>query len=447
MFGLGKISTAAVIAGSFVAPAMGFWRLPCTNPVLVERADPIVTPGQVSGHLHTIMGANNFNFTTSYAQARKATCSTCTVKQDMSTYWTPSLFFQAKNGSFTPVKQVGGATIYYLQRKEPGEKLLAFPPDFRMIAGNPNARSDKKTLESQAVSFACLGGPPSAETNGFPTRNCPNGLRMQVFFPSCWNGKDVDSPNHKSHMAYPSRYNSGPCPASHPKRFISLFYEVMFSVDDFKNDWTDGKWPFVLSNGDSTGYGFHGDFLNGWDVPTLQKAVDECNDNSGDVKKCGAFEFVTDREAQDCMLMPAIKEQTTGWLKALPGCNPVSGPSTTDYVPKPCTGVPTTFGERQSLHTDVSSLGYKYTGCAEDPLDRRTLEVRNWANDMTVPKCVELCKAKNFRYAGLEYGNECWCGNKLDQSRLGSMRCTMPCAGDSSQFCGNGQKLSVYERA
>lgn len=82
-----------------------------------------------------------------------------------------------------------------------------------------------------------------------------SGLRLQVFFPSCWNGKDLDSPDHKSHMAYPDGVNSGKCPPTHPKRFISIFYEVLYRVDDFKSQWYNSKQPFVLSNGDPTGFG------------------------------------------------------------------------------------------------------------------------------------------------------------------------------------------------
>ena len=39
-----------------------FFRLPCTAPLVVQRADPIVNPGALSGHSHTIMGGNGFGF-------------------------------------------------------------------------------------------------------------------------------------------------------------------------------------------------------------------------------------------------------------------------------------------------------------------------------------------------------------------------------------------------
>lgn len=104
-----------------------------------------------------------------------------------------------------------------------------------MVAGNPFLRSfNSSSLEQAAITYACLGS-GQAQTNGFPNYNCPNGLRTQVFFPSCWDGKNLDSANHASHMAYPSGTDSGHCPASHPKHFISLFYEILWNTPDFAN--------------------------------------------------------------------------------------------------------------------------------------------------------------------------------------------------------------------
>lgn len=98
----------------FAGPVAAFWKVPCTSPVLHERADPIVNPGQVAGHAHTIMGGNGFGFSMDFRQARASTCTTCRVTADRSNYWVPSLYYQAQNGSFISVKQVGGALIYYL---------------------------------------------------------------------------------------------------------------------------------------------------------------------------------------------------------------------------------------------------------------------------------------------------------------------------------------------
>ena len=239
--------------------AQAFWRLPCGAPVVVERADPIEEPGAVSRHLHTVMGSNAFNFTMDYAATQRATCATCKAVEDLSSYWVPTLYYHAENGSFVPVGQTGGALIYYLQRMDPKDPehkdgktpLLAFPEGFRMIAGHPMRRNKTSFDEGQTqspASFVCLGvdGPNTPE---LPPHNCPGGLRAQMTFPSCWDGVNVDSPDHRSHVVYPSGMDTGFCPPSHPKRLIQIFYEVVWEVDDFKDMWYGDRQPFVFSNG------------------------------------------------------------------------------------------------------------------------------------------------------------------------------------------------------
>lgn len=197
----------------------------------------------------------------------------------MSNYWTPQLYVKFKNGSFTPVPVMGdkddvrgGMTVYYLQRRgdNSNEQLHAFPEGFRMVAGDPFKRSFGNDLASKAITFNCLGS-DKPETNSMPSYNCPGGMRAQVFFPACWNGKDLDSADHKSHMSYPSgsEYNNGGCPTDYPVHMVSIFYEVLYDTNPFLDQWNGDQHPFVFSSGDATGYGFHGDFLNGWDVKVL----------------------------------------------------------------------------------------------------------------------------------------------------------------------------------
>ena len=107
------ITTALALLVTAAAPAAAFFKVPCTSPVVVERADPVISPGKVSSHAHTVMGGNGFGFSMNYAQARAASCSTCKAKGDNSNYWVPSLYFQASNGSFISVRQNGGMLVYY----------------------------------------------------------------------------------------------------------------------------------------------------------------------------------------------------------------------------------------------------------------------------------------------------------------------------------------------
>ena len=65
-------------------------------------------------------------------------------------------------------------------------------------------------------------------------------------------------------MSYPADgdFDGGRCPASHPHHMMTLFFEVTYRTDLFANEWYGNSQPFVLANGDTTGYGFHGDFVS-----------------------------------------------------------------------------------------------------------------------------------------------------------------------------------------
>ncbi|KZF23573.1 putative WSC domain protein [Xylona heveae TC161] len=443
------------LAASLASPAMAFWRMPCPGNLIHERADPIVSPGQISGHVHTIMGGNGFGFDMTYQQARNSQCSSCPITKDMSNYWVPTLYYHAQNGSFISVPQVGGATVYYEQRGGPNnDQLLAFPEGFRMLAGNPFLHTYNDTFEQQAVSYACLNynGPATAETHAFPNNNCPDGLRAQVYFPSCWDGVNLDSPDHKSHVAYPESvaYNDGPCPASHPKHLISLFYEVIWDVNQFANDWYGDEQPFVWSSGDATGYGYHGDFVNGWDVPTLQNAVDTCLADSGALTDCPVFELYDDSFCQSCKIPPSVDEQVDGVLEFLPGCNAYNDGKTVGST-QGCVNN-AKIGQPETFYTDLThSMGWEYAGCASDNYFTRTLNGYSFSDDaMTVEKCVQGCSAKGYTYAGTEYASQCYCDNSVLSGRApipGVMgQCTMKCNGDDGEYCGGSGALSLYQK-
>jgi hypothetical protein len=131
------------------------------------------------------------------------------------------------------------------------------------LSGKLNASLNMMKKTTVFFSLTDFGMPNAPETNGFQTDKyfCKNGFRMQVFFPMCWDGINVDSPDHRAHMAYPiNQFNTGDCPATHPVRLPALFFEAFYAVDKFPHG--TGRQPFVLSNGDPTGYGFHGDFVS-----------------------------------------------------------------------------------------------------------------------------------------------------------------------------------------
>ena len=74
--------------------------------------------------------------------------------------------------------------------------------------------------------------------------------------------------------------------------------------------------------------------------------------------------------------------------------------------------------------------------CYEDcvgPQRSRILPDDKILNDdsMTIEKCKNFCFGKDFHFAGVEYADECWCGNKKPSSDLvkPSSECNIPCAG------------------
>ena len=74
---------------------------------------------------------------------------------------------------------------------------------------------------------------------------------------SCWDGVNLDSPDHMGHVSYPANGtfdNQGPCPSSHPVRIPQILYEVIFETGEFntKGQWPeDGSQPFVWSFSDT----------------------------------------------------------------------------------------------------------------------------------------------------------------------------------------------------
>ena len=51
-----------------------------------------------------------------------------------------------------------------------------------------------------------------------------------------------------------------------------------------------------------------------------------------------------------------------------------------------------------------------------------------------------------FRYAGVENGDACYCGNADDKFiPTDSGQCNIPCTGNPGQFCGGSWRLQVYD--
>ncbi|MFD0527192.1 DUF1996 domain-containing protein [Kitasatospora arboriphila] len=221
--------------------------------------DPIVFPGLASAsHMHTFMG-NTTTTATSTPASLAAGGTTCLAPGDKSAYWMPTMY----NGA-TEVNPVGLQTIYYKTGVTDYTSVRPFPPGLRFVVGSPSAtQTEFATNPGYVASWECGN---SYHNTDLPT-SCPGGgavnLRYQA--PSCWNGLYLDTPDHKSHMAYPV---NGVCPSTHP---------VALPMIEFKMAWPVPSGDLSqLRLASGRGYSFHYDFFNAWDAPTLAALVNHC---------------------------------------------------------------------------------------------------------------------------------------------------------------------------
>lgn len=95
--------------------------------------------------------------------------------------------------------------------------------------------------------------------------------------------------------------------------------------------------------------------------------------------------------------------------------------------------------------------GWSYFGCVDESWNERLLQGFAYSSASLTPlQCLTLCSSGGYTYAGLEYGDECYCGNEFigTGGTVGSdSTCNTPCAGESSEMCGAAWELSLYKYA
>ena len=217
--------------------------------------DPIVFAGEPGrSHDHTFLGNDTTNaFST--LDTLKAGTSSCRRPGDTAAYWVPSLV-TSTGQAIEPLR----ATVYY--RRRTLAPVRAFPQGLKVIAGN------SKATAAQGLRITSWNCGPVAEIRPQATiPTCPDALRqglaLHVQFPDCWDGVNLDTPDHQSHMAYSVR---GACPAGHAVAVPALQVNVRYP--------SAGGPGLVLSSGGQLSG--HADFFNAWRQPALVRLVDAC---------------------------------------------------------------------------------------------------------------------------------------------------------------------------
>ncbi|MEO3810211.1 DUF1996 domain-containing protein [Sphaerisporangium sp. B11E5] len=244
------IPPGAVRVAEFLADCPFSHRLP---------DDPIIFPGLAgASHMHSFFGNTTTN-ANSTVQSLLAGRSNCNPSTDLSSYWTPTLY----NGT-TPVEP-SIVTFYYLGegvRDDVRERIQPLPLGLRIIAGN--AKATGVNDPTSTARWSCLHAGQVPPSKDFVT--CPAGTQMESYldFPQCWNGRDLDSADHKSHMAFPV---NGDCPSTHPVPVPKLRQVLRYPVNG-------NPAAFRLASG--PGYTMHGDFFNAWPEAEMLRRVVDC---------------------------------------------------------------------------------------------------------------------------------------------------------------------------
>ncbi len=259
--------------------------------------DPIVVPGEEGGaHLHRFYGNTAIDHTTTIESLHLEGDTTCQGGElNRSGYWIPSLLAPSSEADgWQPVPAVVGGddeaheVFYYSAAVDDLESVQPLPEGLRMVAGDPTATpedpQDTSIVRWHCQSWASDDATNPVFTTTIPACEAPDRVRMDIFFPSCWNGVDLDSDDHRSHMAYPVRVaGETVCPETHPVPVVRVSYHYAFGVKpDVYDPETRTSTGWRLSSdgytvdGGSGGASLHADWINGWHPEVMAAIVEGC---------------------------------------------------------------------------------------------------------------------------------------------------------------------------
>ena len=219
-------------------------------PSHVAKDDPIVHPGEPgASHQHEFFGNTTTDASSTYPSLRAGT-TTCRIAADKAGYWVPTLYVDGVR--VAPIR----VNAYYLRGRGPGT-TAAFPAGLKVVAGDGEATTPQST---DITGWKCSG----IQATGLKADPvaCPAGSHevLVIRFPDCWNGKDLDSADHKSHLAYRVGRT---CPAGYPVRIPRLSLNVHYDLTSTET--------LTLASGSI--YSAHADFFNAWTQPVLARLV------------------------------------------------------------------------------------------------------------------------------------------------------------------------------
>ncbi len=266
------IVVVVVVATTFAAPSSALansFTVECASSH-VSNDDPIVYPGQAgAAHRHEFFGARSTD-AASTTESLERSGTTCASPRDTAAYWVPTLEVRGR--------LVRGTMTAYYQRA--GKRQAAAPPrGMRMIAGDMHAHEPQSM---RVTSWQCVGRGRMTQFSVLPACRVGERLGSWVRFGDCWDGRNLDSADHKSHLVYAPIAGSrrGTCPSTHPVAIMRVATLVTWPVRPQDPS-------LVRLAGDRLApTGMHGDFWNAWHMPTLHQLRWDCIEVAA---PCGAI--------------------------------------------------------------------------------------------------------------------------------------------------------------
>lgn len=261
---------SATIPNTAAPDVVGAFRFVCSAGQL-SYDDPIVYPGQHGkAHLHQFFGNLEANGNSTYESLRKSGDSTCMNPLNRSAYWMPAML-DGKGNAVRP----DVVTIYYkrLPASDPrcrtwAKACVGIPRGLRVVFGWDQTRPNDPQPNTN-FNFGCQNvwvpiGPGDKSLRAVSEYcNTPGySINARIHTPPCWNGRDLDSPDHRSHMA---EWVTGGCPSTHPYIVPEFTLGAIYSIEagDDTRLWhlsSDHMLPKF-----EAGASFHSDYFEAWE--------------------------------------------------------------------------------------------------------------------------------------------------------------------------------------
>ena len=193
-------------------------------------------PGQQppAGHLHDHYGTLATPDAT-VSQMQQSTAA-CNRPEDTAGYWvTAVLKPDGPDAGSEPDPVPATAMKAYYRTAVPASKVKPIPLGLMIVAGN-HAATAANPQSANVVHWDCKNQVTGEVTGPWvEPHQCesPDAKpRLKIRFPQCWDGKNLDSPDHKAHTAYPKRVNGVyKCPSTHPVAITRLGLQFNFPAE------------------------------------------------------------------------------------------------------------------------------------------------------------------------------------------------------------------------